>query len=299
MPDSRITFATVPLTANSVPAGERHRVADRRAALARDAVSARKQGDVGHGSSRLSAYTDRQRGVAQPGQSAAFGRQKSRVRISPPRLRGSCSPRPRRGARARLPRPCPADPGADARADDRRLLAPGCPVALGDLRLVTLTYRGFDGRAHTGRLVANARAAAARSSRVFRRLYAARFPIRRMELGRRYGGDDFRSIEADNTSAFNCRAATGSTHWSNHAYGRAIDVNPIENPYVSGGATSHRGERAVPRPLAAPRRAWRTRAACSSRRSARVGWGWGGSWSRHRPGLPALLRQRPIESRAC
>jgi hypothetical protein len=48
----------------------------------------------------------------------------------------------------------------------------------------------------------------------------------------RYGGDDFRSIEADNTSAFNCRPATGSTHWSQHAYGRAIDVNPIENPWI-------------------------------------------------------------------
>src|SRR5437870_5694546 len=114
----------------------------------------------------------------------------------------------------------------------------GCPVGLGDVRLLTLTYRGFDGRDHTGRLIAN-RSAAAGLVSVFRRLYAARFPIRRMELVDRYGGDDFRSIEADNTSAFNCRAATGSSHWSQHAYGRAIDVNPIENPYVSGRASSH------------------------------------------------------------
>ena len=78
---------------------------------------------------------------------------------------------------------------------------------------------------------------------VFRRLYAARFPIRRMELVDRYGGDDFRSIEADNTSAFNCRPVEGTSRWSEHAYGRAIDVNPIENPYVSGGRTSHRASR--------------------------------------------------------
>ena len=52
-----------------------------------------------------------------------------------------------------------------------------------------------------------------------------------------YGGDDFRSIEADNTSAFNCRPATGSSNWSEHAYGRAIDLDPLENPYVSGGRT--------------------------------------------------------------
>jgi hypothetical protein len=92
----------------------------------------------------------------------------------------------------------------------------GCPVGLGDLRLITLTYRGFDGRAHTGRLVAN-RTAAAVLVAVFRRLYAVSFPIRRMEPVDRYGGDDFRSIEVDNTSSFNCRAATGSSHWSNHA----------------------------------------------------------------------------------
>ena len=127
----------------------------------------------------------------------------------------------------------------------------GCPVGLSQLRLVTLTYRGFDGRDHTGRLVANRDAAAALVA-VFRRLYAARFPIRRMEPVDRYGGDDYRSIEADNTSAFNCRSATGSTHWSNHAYGRAIDVNPIENPYVSNGAQLAPGERAVSRPLASP-----------------------------------------------
>ena len=59
-----------------------------------------------------------------------------------------------------------------------------------------------------------------------------------------YGGSDFRSIEADNTSAFNCRFVDGTTRYSEHAYGRAIDVNPIENPYVtSAGATSHRASR--------------------------------------------------------
>ena len=75
---------------------------------------------------------------------------------------------------------------------------------------------------------------------VFRRLYAAGFPIRRMRPVDAYGGSDFRSIEADNTSAFNCRRVEGTSRWSNHAYGRAIDVNPIENPYVSSrGTTSH------------------------------------------------------------
>ena len=153
----------------------------------------------------------------------------------------------------------------------------GCPVGLSELRLITLTYRGFDGRAHTGRLVANRDAAAALVS-VFRRLYAARFPIRRMEPVDRYGGDDYRSIEADNTSAFNCRAATGSTHWSQHAYGRAIDVNPIENPYVSGGASSHPASTPyLDRSRRRPGMAFAGGVLVEAFRSA--GWGWGGSWT--------------------
>jgi D-alanyl-D-alanine carboxypeptidase len=153
----------------------------------------------------------------------------------------------------------------------------GCPVPLSDLRLLTLTYRGFDGRTHTGQLVASRDAAGTLVS-VFRRLYAAGFPIRRMELVDRYGGDDYRSIEADNTSAFNCRAATGSTHWSQHAYGRAIDVNPIENPYVSGGTSSHPASKPyLDRSRHRPGMAFEGGVLVESFRAA--GWGWGGTWS--------------------
>jgi hypothetical protein len=153
----------------------------------------------------------------------------------------------------------------------------GCPVGLADLRLITLTYRGFDGGAHNGRLVANKSAAAVLVS-VFRRLYAAGFPIRRMEPVDRYGGDDFRSIEADNTSAFNCRAATGSSRWSNHAYGLAIDVNPIENPYVSGGRSSHAASAPyLDRSRHRPGMAYEGGVLVEAFRAA--GWGWGGSWA--------------------
>ena len=154
---------------------------------------------------------------------------------------------------------------------------PGCPVPLSGLRLLTLTYRGFDRRAHTGRLVANRDAAATLVS-VFRRLYAADFPIRRMRLVDVYSGDDYSSIEADNTSAFNCRAATGSTHWSQHAYGRAIDVNPIENPYVSGGTSSHPASTPyLDRSRHRPGMAYEGGVLVESFRAA--GWGWGGSWT--------------------
>jgi hypothetical protein len=154
----------------------------------------------------------------------------------------------------------------------------GCPVPLRDLRLLTVTHRRFDGSTGTGRLIVHrdvARAVVA----AFGRLYAAGVPIRRMVPVDAYGASDFRSIEADNTSAFNCRYVDGTTRWSNHAYGRAIDVNPIENPYVtSSGTTSHHASapylrRSPVRPGMAVE-GGRLVAAFAA-----VGWGWGGRWS--------------------
>ena len=154
----------------------------------------------------------------------------------------------------------------------------GCPVPLSGLRLLTLSYRSFDGRARTGQLVVN-KSAATQVVAVFRRLFLAGFPIRRMQLVDTYGGSDFRSIEADNTSAFNCRNATGSSHWSNHAYGLAIDVNPIENPYVTAsGTTAHKASRPyLNRSRIRPGMAYPGGVLVSAFRS--IGWGWGGAWS--------------------
>lgn len=114
---------------------------------------------------------------------------------------------------------------------------PGCPVGLDRLRLLELTHWGFDGEVHRGRLVVHARHADDILA-VMERLFERRFPIRRMELIDRYGADDHRSMDADNTSAFNCRFVAGTERWSMHAYGKAIDINPIENPYVSGSHVS-------------------------------------------------------------
>jgi hypothetical protein len=156
---------------------------------------------------------------------------------------------------------------------------PGCPVPISALRLVTLRYYGFDGRVHTGHLVVNEDATAAITG-AFGRLYAARFPIRRMQLVDRYGGSDFASIQADNTSAFNCRPVSGSSSWSEHAYGRAIDVNPIENPYVyaSSGSTSHKAS--IPyldRSDHRPGMAYESGVLVAAFDA--VHWGWGGRWS--------------------
>jgi hypothetical protein len=154
----------------------------------------------------------------------------------------------------------------------------GCPVGLDDLRLVRARYRGFDGRVYMGRLVVN-RDVARSVVGVLRRLYAARFPIRRMMPVDAYGASDFRSIEADNTSAFNCRYVDGTTRWSEHAYGRAIDLNPIENPYVTAaGTTSHTASRRYLR-RSAYRRGMAVEGGVVVRAFDAAGFGWGGRWS--------------------
>ena len=154
---------------------------------------------------------------------------------------------------------------------------PGCPVSLRDLRLLRLTHWRFDAKVVPGRLVVH-RDVARDVVEVFRRLYAARIPIRRMVPIDAYGASDFRSIEADNTSAFNCRFVEGTTRWSEHAYGRAIDLNPIENPYVSGGRTSHPASRPyVERARRRPGMAYEGGALV--RAFDAIGWGWGGRWT--------------------
>ena len=169
---------------------------------------------------------------------------------------------------------------AQRRAMTPSVWRPGCPVALSELRRVTLTYVGFDGHAHRGALVVD-RAVAAAVAQAFGQLYVARFPIRRMLPIEAYRGSDVESIEADNTSAFNCRRATGSSHWSEHAYGRAIDIDPIENPYVAAdGTTSHAASRPyVDRARVRGRPGVIAEGGPVLRAFARIGWGWGGRWS--------------------
>jgi hypothetical protein len=111
----------------------------------------------------------------------------------------------------------------------------GCPVPISDLRRVELTHWGFDRRRHRGELIVHkdvARGVVA----VFHTMYSMGFPIRTMLPVDRFGADDNASMAADNTSAFNCRPITGSaTGFSVHSYGRAVDVNTVENPYVKSG----------------------------------------------------------------
>ena len=153
----------------------------------------------------------------------------------------------------------------------------GCPVGLGGLRYLRIAYHGFDGRVHRGEMIANASAVGA-LRQALAGLFRAGFPIRRMRLVDDYGGSDYRSIEADNTSAFNCRPVTGGSRWSEHAYGRAVDINPIENPYVSHGRTAHPASRAY-LDRSRHRRGMAFAGGALVRAFKRVGWGWGGNWS--------------------
>jgi hypothetical protein len=153
----------------------------------------------------------------------------------------------------------------------------GCPVPLRDLRLIRLTYLGFDDAPHRGRLVVN-RAWAAEIVEVFASLYEERFPIHRVRLVDRYDADDRESMRHDNTSAFNCRYVSGTTTWSQHAYGRAIDLNPVENPYVSGSHVSpRRGRRFLDRSDVRPGMIVERDPVWWA--FDRVGWEWGGTWT--------------------
>jgi hypothetical protein len=160
---------------------------------------------------------------------------------------------------------------------------PGCPVALSGLRLLSVSYHGFDGRTQSGELVVRA-AAAAPLARVFRRLYALHFPIRHMQLADAYGPVRSRPADGDVSGGFECRQAvpspcvggTGTGTWSEHAFGEAVDLNPVENPYVGCGQSRDPSARSY-RDRSRHRRGMVTPAVVHA--FASIGWGWGGSWT--------------------
>ena len=162
-------------------------------------------------------------------------------------------------------------------AELRHSYRPGCPVGPAQLRRLEVSHWDFAGRRRVGSIVVAAREARDVRS-AFRKIYAARFPIRRLRPVDVYKGSDDASMAADNTSGFNCRFVSGTRRWSQHAYGLAIDINPVENPYVDGGRV---------RPPAGRRYLDRSRVRPGMvvagdvvlRAFASIGWSWGGRWS--------------------
>lgn len=158
----------------------------------------------------------------------------------------------------------------------------GCPVAIDDLRYLQMTYIDFDGVEQMGELIVH-QTVANEMVAIFGELYSIGYPIRQMRLVSDFNGNDWQSIEADNTSAFNCRQATGSKKWSRHAYGKAVDINPLENPYISRkGYISHKASlpyrKRVHRNSSAADRAILLREDLATQIFKRYGYFWGGDW---------------------
>jgi hypothetical protein len=171
-----------------------------------------------------------------------------------------------------------AVPDAVAR---RSTWSKACPVSLKQLRYLTVSFAGFDGRAHTGELLVN-RAVAADVVTVFRRLHEVRWPIEEMRITSPAEVSAKPTGDGNNTSAFVCRPVRGkNSTWSQHAYGLAIDLNPFHNPFVDGRtvlpelatAYTDRNRRLVGMntPRSSPVFAFGS-----------VGWGWGGTYTSKR-----------------
>ena len=159
----------------------------------------------------------------------------------------------------------------------------GCPVPLSDLRYLSIKHLGFDGEDKIGELIVH-KDVASNVVKIFDELYDISYPIYKMKLVSNYKANDWQSIEDNNTSAFNCRPITGKKNkWSKHAYGRAIDINPIENPYISRkGKISHK-ESLKYRKRAHLNTSLKDKALLLKKDKAvkifeKYGWKWGGDW---------------------
>ncbi len=152
-----------------------------------------------------------------------------------------------------------------------------CPVEVAELAYITVSHFGFDGAFHTGEMIINA-AVAEDIVEVFRELHAARFPIEQMRVIRQEEVDAHPTGDWNETTSFVCREAVGSTRWSNHAFGLAIDINPFHNPYLKGDLVlpelaSVYVDRDEVRPgMIVPDDAVTTAFAA-------IGWSWGGEWN--------------------
>jgi D-alanyl-D-alanine carboxypeptidase len=157
----------------------------------------------------------------------------------------------------------------------------GCPVGLEDLRRITFKHWNFDGLIATGQIVVNA-GVAVDIQRVLQDLFDAKFPIAGAKPIEAFGGDDDRSTMANNTSAFNCRAVTGGKTFSEHAWGRAIDINPVQNPYVRSNGTvlDPKAKPYVKRSVLSESNGAITASGSVVKAFKRIGWTWGGTFNR-------------------
>ena len=153
----------------------------------------------------------------------------------------------------------------------------GCPVAVDDLRWLDVTHWDMNGRIADGVLVVHADHVEDVIV-VFEQIFDAQFPIESMLPITAFDADDDASMRANNSSAFNCRVISGTNRWSQHAYGGAIDINPLINPWVRGDQVDPpEGAPYLDRNAAVP--GLITAGDVVTEAFASVGWGWGGDWS--------------------
>lgn len=152
-----------------------------------------------------------------------------------------------------------------------------CTTKLQDLRYLRVLHTGFDKETHIGELVCN-KAIAEDLIDIFKELYENEYPIEKMLLVDYYGGDDELSMEDNNTSCFNFRPVSGTGHLSQHAYGRAIDINPLYNPYItSDGYTPVNAGAYVDRSADNPYKIDEDDLCCQLFEAK--GFTWGGNWN--------------------
>ncbi len=152
-----------------------------------------------------------------------------------------------------------------------------CPVGLEDLRYITLSHWGFDGGVHTGELIVHAEVAVDMVT-VFRKLYDVRYPIEEMRVVGFELTDSEPTGDQNITTSFVCRSSTVGSHWSEHAFGLAIDINPFQNPYIKGRLLIPQlAEAYLDRERDAPGIITGTDQVVEA--FDEIGWGWGGNWT--------------------
>ncbi|WP_186646763.1 M15 family metallopeptidase [Fluviispira vulneris] len=154
---------------------------------------------------------------------------------------------------------------------------PSCPVSLGELKYLSLSFYGFDNNIHKGHLIVHKEVATEVVS-IFEELFKNKFPIEKMQIMDDFKGDDDLSMTENNTSAFNCRSVTGKPGiFSVHSYGRAIDINPKINPYVKGNLVLPKnGKEFIDRTLTSPGIIKLND--FTYKTFNKKGWKWGGLW---------------------
>ena len=180
----------------------------------------------------------------------------------------------------------PAQSGFHADSISRALLAKmqgvtwhaGCPLTPADLRVLTIAFLDYNKSTQSGLLIVH-KDVATEVLAIFEDLYRQEFQIARMTPIEEFGGSDNRSMAANNTSAFNCRDITGQAgKFSNHSWGRAIDINPLTNPYVKGVTVlPPEGRRYLDRNKAGTGSI--LGGSLTVKRFQQSGWLWGGGWA--------------------